>query len=67
MARTTTHIAPKAAALKVIKNMDDLADDDEIVYRMYVLQKIERGEKDIAEGKTFTSLEAKKRLAKWLK
>jgi hypothetical protein len=37
------------------------------MYEMYVLQKIERGEKDFAEGKTFTKKEAAKRLAKWLK
>lgn len=67
MARTVTHIVPKAAALKVIKSMDDASDYDDIMYRMYVLQKIERGEKDVAEGKTFTSAQAKKRLAKWLK
>jgi predicted transcriptional regulator len=60
-------IAPKKAALNTIKKMDERASYEDIMYEMYVLQKIERGEKDIAEGKVFTPTEAKKRLAKWLK
>jgi len=67
MSYTATSVAPKEAALNLIKGMDERASYDDIMYEMYVLQKIERGEKDIAEGKTFTPEEAKKRLAKWLK
>jgi hypothetical protein len=32
-----------------------------------VLQTIEQGQKDVREGKIFTTKQAKKRLAKWLK
>jgi len=62
-----TRIAPKKTALNTIKRMDERASYDDIMYEMYVLQKIERGERDIAEGRTFTPAEARKRLAKWLK
>jgi predicted transcriptional regulator len=67
MSNSAATIAPKKAALSVIKRMNERASYDDIMYEMYVLQKIERGEKDIIEGKTFTPEEAKKRLAKWLK
>jgi hypothetical protein len=40
---------------------------DEVVERMYVLHKIENARKKSREGKTFSTAEAKKRLAKWLK
>ena len=67
MSNTTTIPIPKEAALKTIKRMEDAASYDDIMYEMYVLQKIERGEKDIAEGRIYTPKEAKQRLAKWLK
>ena len=67
MSNTATIPIPKDAALKTIKQMDEGASYDDIMYEIYVLQKIERGEKDIAEGRTYTPKEAKRRLAKWLK
>lgn len=67
MQNATTTIVPKEAALSLISRLDDHASYDDIMYEMYVLQKIEQGEKDIAEGKTFTHEEAQKRLGKWLK
>ena len=67
MPNTATVIVPKDAALSVISRLDVRASYDDIMYEMYVLQKIEKGERDIAEGRTYTPEEAKKRLAKWLK
>lgn len=67
MQNATTTLVPKEAALSLISRLDDHASYDDIMYEMYVLQKIERGEKDIVDGKTFTHEEAKKRLGKWLK
>jgi hypothetical protein len=60
-------LAPKKAALRTIQKMNDHSSYDDIMYEMYVLQKIERGEKDIADGKTYSKAQARKRLAKWLK
>ena len=67
MQNATTTLVPKEAALSLISRLDDHASYDDIMYEMYVLQKIERGEKDIVDGKTFTHEEAQKRLGKWLK
>ena len=67
MQNATTTLVPKEAALSLISRLDDQASYDDIMYEMYVLQKIERGEKDIVDGKTFTHEEAQKRLGKWLK
>ena len=67
MQNATTPLVPKEAALSLISRLDDHASYDDIMYEMYVLQKIEQGEKDIVDGKTFIHEEAQKRLGKWLK
>jgi hypothetical protein len=40
---------------------------DEVIQRIYVLNKIESARKKSKEGKTYSTTEAKKKLAKWLK
>ena len=40
---------------------------DEVMQRMYVLNKVESARKKSKEGKTHSTTEAKKKLAKWLK
>ncbi len=54
-------------AIATLSGLRKNASYDEMMYKLYVLQKIEKGEQDISEGKTYTTKEAKKRLAKWLK
>ncbi|MBI5375647.1 MAG: hypothetical protein HZA77_09440 [Candidatus Schekmanbacteria bacterium] len=39
---------------------------EDIQYHLYVLQKIERGLKDIEEGRFYTQEEVEKKMAKWL-
>ncbi|MGQ0634610.1 MAG: hypothetical protein ACT4QC_08365 [Planctomycetaceae bacterium] len=49
--------------------LDQLPDDaslEDIQYRIYVRQKIERGLQDAREGRTVSHAEAEKRLQKWL-
>ncbi len=41
-------------------------DIDVLLERIVILNKIEKAEKDIAEGKVYTTQEAKQRLSKWL-
>jgi len=62
-AKTSTRDRAIAAISSLRKN----ASYDEMIYKLYVLEKIDKGEHDIAEGKSYTTREAKKRLAKWLK
>jgi len=39
---------------------------EDIQYHLYVLQKIERGMKDVAEGRVYTQEEVEKKMSKWL-
>ena len=53
---------------EVIQLLKDLPDDstfEEIQYHLYVRQKIQRGIKDVEEGKTYTQEEMEKRMEKW--
>jgi hypothetical protein len=58
---------PRERALSVIEGLHKNASYDDIMYKMYVLQKVEKGEQDIYDNKVFSDKEARKRLAKWLK
>lgn len=58
---------PKETAIKAIEHLKDSASYEDIMYELYVLQKIERGRTDFREGRTVTHEEAKQRLGKWLK
>jgi predicted transcriptional regulator len=46
---------------------DEFSDIDILLERIVVLEKIEKGEKDIKEGKVFSTEEARQKLEKWLK
>ena len=54
--------AVKAEALKVIGKLSNNATWDDVMYELYVRQKIEIGLKAIEEGKTIPIEEAKRRL-----
>jgi predicted transcriptional regulator len=50
----------------LIKELPDTVDVDEVMYRLYLLQKIEAGEAAIKEGNTLSHDDAMKRLSeKW--
>lgn len=57
----------KAAALQTLEKLPGDVTYDDIMYELYILQKIERGHEDIAGKKTLSHKEAKKRLHRWLK
>lgn len=47
-----------------------MADDvtfEDIIYELYVLEKIQRGMKDAEEGRVVSHEEARQRLSRWLK
>jgi predicted transcriptional regulator len=48
----------------LIKELPDTVDVEEVMYRLYLLQKIEEGEAAIKEGKILSHDEAMKRLSK---
>lgn len=49
--------------------LNRLPDDctlEDVQYHLYVLQKIERGLKDVKEGRVYTQEEVEEKMSKWL-
>ncbi len=57
----------KASALHALKKLPGNATYDDIMYELYVLQKIERGQEDVRQRKTVSHKEVKTHLRRWLK
>ena len=55
----------KQDALETIGKLPDDADMDEIMYRLYVLDKIRKGQKAADQGETTTSEELKREIDTW--
>ena len=56
----------KSALESCIADMPDVIDTDEVMYRLYLLQKIEAGEADIRSGKTLSHDDVLQRVSqKW--
>jgi predicted transcriptional regulator len=53
---------PKEAARQLIDHLPEQATWDDIMYELYVKQKIEAGLKAVAEGRTIPHEEMKRRL-----
>jgi len=47
-----TAVAIKQEAIEAIQRLPDLADMEEIMYRLYVLESIRRGREDAERGDT---------------
>lgn len=56
----------KSAIIESISNLPDEVSIDEIVERLIVIEKIEKGRKDVHAGKINTEDQAKAKLKKWL-
>ncbi|MDO9424094.1 MAG: hypothetical protein Q7T40_07885 [Methylobacter sp.] len=52
----------KQAAKQIMGHVSDQATWDDIMYELYVKQKIEKGLKAVDEGRVLSSEEAKRRL-----
>lgn len=57
----------KQKVISAIKLMPDTFDPTQLFDRILLLNKIEEGRKQIKDGKTYSSEDAKKKLRKWLK
>ncbi len=55
----------KQEALEAIQRLPDNTDTEEIIYRLYVLENIRRGQQDVAEGKTQSAEEVLKDIQSW--
>ena len=51
----------------MLRNLKDDVNYDDIMYELYVLEKIERGLLELDQGKGIPHEEVKKSLSKWLK
>ena len=58
-------LAAKQEALKTIDQLPDDADMDEIMYRLYVLDKIRKGQAEAHQNKTITSEQLKQEIDTW--
>lgn len=57
----------KRTLLKSLKDLPEAFTIDDLMERLTVLQKIERGLEEMRAGKGVPTATARKRLAKWLK
>lgn len=57
--------AVKQEALNAIASLPEDADMEEIMYRLYVLENIRRGQEDAANGKSRTAEEVLKDIQGW--
>lgn len=55
----------KQEALGVIQRLPDNTNIEEIMYRLYVLENIRRGQEDAAQGKTQPAEEVLKDIQSW--
>ncbi len=51
--------------MELIRNLPENITLEEIQYHLYVRQKVERGIKDVKEGRIYTQEEMEKRMEKW--
>jgi len=62
-------VGMKSVKEEIIKILDNIPDDvsfEDIQYHIYVREKIERGLKDIEEGRVLSQEEMERRISKWL-
>ncbi len=55
----------KKDAINVITSLPDDADMEEIMYRLYVLENIRRGQEDVEKGKTTPAEQVLRDIQSW--
>lgn len=55
----------KQQVLDLIKDLPEEVDIDEVIYRLYLRQKLEAAEKDVHEGRLISQEEVIKETSKW--
>ncbi len=58
---------PKDEARKLLDQLPEDSSFEDIQYHIYVREKIERGLKDVKEGRVVTVEEVERRMSKWLR
>ena len=57
----------KEKFIKAIKKLPEGLTIEQVIEELILLDKIEKGVKDIEKGRIYSSEEAERRLAKWLR
>jgi hypothetical protein len=55
----------KQEALEAITSLPDNSEIDDIMYRLYVIDKVRQGQQDVLNGQVITTEEFKKDISKW--
>ena len=58
-------IVSKDQVIELIQDLPEKIDIEEVIYRLYLLQKLENAEEDIQQGRLITHEELKKEMSKW--
>ena len=57
----------KQTAIDSLKDMPQEFDVEDLIERLILLEKIEKGRNDVRDGHIFSHEEAKSKMGKWLK
>lgn len=57
----------KQSAIKAIQGLPENSSYEDIMEKLFFMEKVESGLKELEEGKTVSHEDVKKRLSKWLK
>jgi predicted transcriptional regulator len=57
--------AAKQDALNTISQLPDTADMEEIMYRLYVLDKVRKGQEDVEQGRFTPAEDLKHEIDQW--
>jgi hypothetical protein len=63
--RTTQMEALKKEAISVISKMPDTAEIDDIMYRLYVIDKVRKGREAVKQGDTVSTEELQREIESW--
>jgi len=55
----------KQESIKAISKLPEETDIDEIMYRLYVIDKVKKGKEAVLKGEVISSDELKKEVSKW--
>ena len=55
----------KQEAINVISKMPDSADIDDIMYRLYVIDKVRKGREAVQQGDTISTEELQREIESW--
>ncbi len=56
----------RTAALESIASLPEEFSIDEIIERLLIIEKIDKGQQQVRQGRTNTEEQAKEKLSKWL-